>query len=205
MVRKVKYQKIVVLANPMVEEPPKILFTAEAFYLDHLRSICACAETPTSLVEGKSLDEHACYVRHRLSQKGKLLLDQIHRLQCYAWNLCEIYDVTCCSENPKKHLRYQCDFSDNGIISLYAKGVYSYYDVQQIEEFVAFKGAYEIASLIEKYDATLYKSENLPYLNIAMIIMLLMPMLNHILRTTPLSKKRLIFCRSLWKKKLMKL
>ena len=93
-------------------------------------------------------------------KKGKLLLDQIHRLQCYAWNLCEIYDFTCCSENPKKHLPYQCEFSDNGIVSSYAKGVYNYYDVQQIEEFVAFKGAYEIASLIEKYDATLYKSEN---------------------------------------------
>ena len=73
----------------------KIYHTVEAYYLDHLRSLCARAETPTSLVEGKSLDEHACYVRHRLSQKGKLLLDQIHRLQCYAWNLCEIYDVTC--------------------------------------------------------------------------------------------------------------
>ena len=67
---------------------------------------------------------------------------------------------TCCSENPKKHLPYQCEFIDNGILSSYAKGVYSYYDVQQIEEFVAFKGAYEIASLIEKYDATLYKSKN---------------------------------------------
>ena len=88
----------------MVEEPLKIYHTPEAFYLDHLRSLCARAETPTSLVEGKSLDEHACYVRHRLYQEGKLLLDQIHRLQCYAWNLCEIYDVTCCSENPKKHL-----------------------------------------------------------------------------------------------------
>ena len=42
---------------------------------------------------------------------------------------------------------------------MYAKGVYSYYDVQQIEEFVAFKGAYEIASF-EKYDATFHKSEN---------------------------------------------
>ena len=144
----------------MVEEPLKIYHTPEAFYLDHLRSLCARAETPTSLVEGKSLDEHACYVRHRISEKGKLLLDQIHHLQCYAWNLCEIYDVTCCSENPKKHLPYQCLFSDNRIVSSYAKGVYSYYDVQQIEEFVAFKGAYEIASLIEKYDATLYKSEN---------------------------------------------
>ena len=44
-----------------------------------------------------------------------------------------------------------------------------------------------------------------PYLNIAMIIMLLILILNHILRTPPLSKKRLIFCRSLWKKKLMTL
>ena len=59
----------------MVEQPLKIYRTTEAFYLDHLRSLCARAETPTSLVEGKSLDEHACYVRHRLSQKGKLLLD----------------------------------------------------------------------------------------------------------------------------------
>ena len=80
-------------------------------------------------------------------------------MQCYAWNLCEIYDFTCCSEDPKKHLSYQCEFSDNGIVSSYAKGVYNYYDVQQIEEFVAFKGAYEIASLIEKYDATPYKSK----------------------------------------------
>ena len=135
-------------------------------------------------------------------KKGNFLLDQIHRLQCYAWNLCEIYDFTCCSENPKKHLPYQCEFIDNGIVSSYAKGVYNYYDVQQIEEFVAFKGAYEIASLIEKYDATLCKSEI--FANIVMIIMLLMPMLNHILRTSPLSKKRLIFCRKLWKKKLMK-
>ena len=99
-------------------------------------------------------------MQHRISGKGKLVWDQIQRLQCYAWNLCEIYDITCCSENPKKHLPYQCEFSDNGIVSLYAKGVYNYYDVQQIEEFVAFKGAYEIASLIGMYDATLYKYEN---------------------------------------------
>ena len=54
----------------MVEEPLKIYHTTEAFYLDHLRSLCARAETPTSLVEGKSLDEHACFVRHRISEKG---------------------------------------------------------------------------------------------------------------------------------------
>ena len=38
--------------------------------------------------------------------------------------------------------------------------VYGYYDIEQIEEIVVFKGAHEVASLIEKYDITLYKSEN---------------------------------------------
>ena len=60
----------------------------------------------------------------------------------------------------KKHLPYLCEFNDNEILSSYAKGVYSYYDIEQIEEFVAFKGAYEVASLFEKYDITLYESEN---------------------------------------------
>ena len=72
----------------------------KVFYLDHLRSICASAETPTSLVEGKSLDEHAHFVRYRLYEKGKLLWYQINSLLCYDWNLCEI-DFTCCSKNPK--------------------------------------------------------------------------------------------------------
>ena len=130
------------------------------FYLDHLRSICARAETPTSLVEGKSLDEHAHFARHRMSKKGKLLLNKINCLLCYAWNLCELCDFTCCSKNPKKHLPYLCEFNDNEILFFYEKGVYSYYAIEQIEEFFAFKGAYGVDSLIEKYDITLYESEN---------------------------------------------
>ena len=122
----------------------------KVFYLDHLRSLCAHAETPTSLVDGKYLDEHAHVVRHRFSEKGRLLWDQINRLMCYAWNLCEICDFTCCSKNPKKHLPYLCEFNDNEILSSYEKGVYRYYDIEQIEAFVAFKCAYEVASLIEK-------------------------------------------------------
>ena len=75
--------------------------------------------------------------------------------------------------------------------------------MEQIEEFVAFKGAYEIESMFEKYEAfddDVYRPENL-----AMIIMNIIPILMHLLRKSPLSKKRLIFCRNLWKKKLMKL
>ena len=43
------HKKIGVPTKPMVEEPPKIYHTTEAFYFDHLRSLCARAETPTSL------------------------------------------------------------------------------------------------------------------------------------------------------------
>ena len=38
-------KKLVVPTAPMVEEPLKIYRTTEAFYLDHLRSLCARAET----------------------------------------------------------------------------------------------------------------------------------------------------------------
>ena len=75
-----------------------------------------------------TLDQREYFRDYRLTQKGKLLWDKIQRLQCYAWTLCELYDITCCSENPKKRLPYQCEF-DNGIVSSYAKGVYDYYDV----------------------------------------------------------------------------
>ena len=60
-------------------------------------------------------------------------------------------------------LPFQCEFNDNKTLSSYANGIYDYYDVEWIEEFVAFKGAYEIESLFEKYedcDDALYRSEN---------------------------------------------
>src|SRR4051812_17937856 len=99
-------------------------------------------------------------MRHRLSHKGKHLWHQIQTSYCYAECLCHIYDFTCYSNIECKHLPFQCEFNENEILSSYAKGVYDYFDVEKIEEFVAFKGAYEIASLIEKYYDTIHKSEN---------------------------------------------
>ena len=48
---------------------------------------------------------------------------------------------------------------NNETISSYGKGTYDFYDVEQIEEFFAWKGAYEIASLLENVDDAPYKSE----------------------------------------------
>ena len=61
------------------------------------------------------------------------------------------------------HLPFSCKFNDNETLASYANGIYDYYDVEQIEEFVAFKGAYEIESLFEKYenyDDAVYRSKN---------------------------------------------
>src|SRR3954462_5229059 len=93
-------------------------------------------------------------------RKGKHLWDQIQTSYCYAESLCHIYDFTCYSRIDRKHLPFQCEFNENEILYSYAKGVYDYCDVEKIEDFVAFKGAYEIASLIEKYYDTIYKSRN---------------------------------------------
>ena len=129
-------------------------------------------------------------------------------LHWYARQLCLRYDYTCCSRMKAPHLPFSCKFNDDKTLASYANGIYDYYDVEQIEEFVAFMGAYEIESMFKEfenlYDAV-YRPENLAILKFAMPIMNSIPILMHLLRNSPLSKKRLIFCRSLWKKKLMKL
>src|ERR1041385_2590206 len=155
-------------------EPPKYgrMDIFDMFHLDRLRSICDRAKNPTDLVEGKSLDEHTHYTRHRLSEKGKHLWDQIHVSYCHAKLLCYNYDFTCCSNIDRRHLPFQCEFNENEILSSCAKGVYDYFDVEKIEEFVSFKGAYEIASLIEKYHDTIYMSETLRFFLISSRIIL---------------------------------
>ena len=59
-------------------------------------------------------------------------------------------------------LPFSCEFNDNETLASYARGIYDYYDVKRIEEFVAFKGAYETESLFEKYedfDDSVYRPE----------------------------------------------
>ena len=84
-------------------------------------------------------------------------------LQWYAWNLCLRYGYTCCFRLKAPHLPFSCGFNDNKTLASYANGIYDYYDVEQIEEFVAFKGAYEIESLFEMFEAfydDVYRPEN---------------------------------------------
>ena len=120
-------------------------------------------KTPFNFIMGDTLDQREYFRDYRSTQKGKLLWDQFIMLRWYAWDLCLRYDITCCSRMKAPHLPFSCKFNDNETLASYANGIYDYYDVEQIEEFVAFKAAYEIESLFEKYEAfddDVYRPEN---------------------------------------------
>src|SRR3954470_23366418 len=107
---------------------------------------------------GFTKEEKYYYKEHRLSQKGKHLWEQIDKLNTIARNVCSTYNVTYCCRRYK-HLPFQCEYNDNVTISSYVKGNYDFYDVASIEEFIAWKGAFELASLLENTDDSPYKCE----------------------------------------------
>ena len=135
-------KKLGVLAAHGDEEPPKTLdagyVTDIMYYFDNPE------KPPFNLVMGDTLDQHEYFRDYRLTQKGKLLWDQIYMLKWYTRQLCLRYDYTCCSRMKAPHLPFLCKFNDNETLASYARGIYDYYNVEQIEEFVAFMGAYEM-------------------------------------------------------------
>ena len=72
---------------------------------------------------GVTLDQRKYFRDYFLTQKGKLLWDQIEMLQWYAWNLCSRYDYTCCSRMKARHLPFSCESNDNEALASYANGV----------------------------------------------------------------------------------
>ena len=77
---------------------------------------------------------------------------------CSTYNVTYCFDKSCCCRRYK-HLPFQCEYNDDVTISSYVKGNYDFYDVEQIEEYIAFKGAFELASLLENTDDSPYESE----------------------------------------------
>src|SRR3954467_13471751 len=115
-------------------------------------------------------DQQKWYKEHRLPQKGIHLWKQIHQLYEYASNLCSIYNISFCRDESccfmrHKHRAVQCEYNDDETLASYAKRNYDFYDAEEIEEFVAYKGAYEITSLLKNIHDAPYKSESLAILN----------------------------------------
>src|SRR4051812_18123109 len=119
---------------------------------------------------GFTEDQQEYYKEYRLSQKGIHLWRLIHQSYEYAKNLCSIYNISFCRDESccfmrHKHLAFQCEYNEDETLASYAKRNYEFYDAEQIEEFVAFKGAYEITSLLKTIDDAPYKSGSLSILN----------------------------------------
>src|SRR3989337_3394257 len=200
-------KKLGVLAAHGDGEPPK---TLDARYVKEIMHYFDNPEKAThNMMMGVTLDQREYFRHYRLTQKGKLLWDQIYMLRWYAWDLCKRYDFTCCSRMDAPHLPFSCKFNDHETLASYANGIYDYYGVEQIEEFVAFNCVLMKLNLcLKSMKIVMMLFTDLKiflYLNIAMRIMNIMPILMNLLRKSPLSKKRLLFCRNLWKKKLMTL
>ena len=124
-------KKLGVLATHGDGEPPK---TLDAHYVKDIMYYFDNPEkTPFNLIMGVTLDQREYFRDYRLTQKGKLLWDQIHLLKWYAWELCKRHGVTCCSRMKAPHLPFSCKFNDNEILASYANGIYDYYDVEQME------------------------------------------------------------------------
>ena len=62
---------------------------------------------------GVTLDQREYFRDYRLTQKGKLLWDQIYMLHWYARDLRLRYDFTCCSRVDGPHLHFSCKYNDN--------------------------------------------------------------------------------------------
>ena len=97
-------KKIVVLATDGVGEPPKTL--NDCYVKDIMHYFDNPEKTPFNYIMGVMLDQREYFRYYRLTQKGKLLWDQIHMLHWYARDLCLRYDLTCCSRMSAPHLPF---------------------------------------------------------------------------------------------------
>jgi hypothetical protein len=173
------YFTLFLLALLYIENPKKLESFVVVCYclaLSCFLSMVGFFETKSFWQGGFTEEQQNYYEEHRLSQKEKHLWEQINRLYIIARNVCSTYNITYCFDRScccrrYKHLHFQCEYNDDITISSYINENYDFYDVEQIEELIAWKGAFELAYLLENTDDAPYKYEVYDiYLYFALII-----------------------------------
>ena len=100
-------KKLGLLATHGDGEPPK---TLDAHYVkDIMHYFNNPEKTPFNYIMGDTLDQCEYFRDYRLTQKGKILWDQIYMLYWYARQLCLRYDYTCCSRMKAPHLSFHAN------------------------------------------------------------------------------------------------
>jgi hypothetical protein len=90
-------------------------------------------------------------MKYRLSDKGTHLWELLNQLEKYAKNLCLIFGKSFCNDESGCHVRFkhfpfQCACNDNEALASYIKGYCNAYEVERMEEFIAYKVSLTIMS-----------------------------------------------------------
>ena len=136
-------------------------------------------------------------------------MGSIYYVALVCLDLCLRYDITCCSRMKAPHLPFSCKFNDNETLASYANGIYMItMMLNKLKNLLLLRVLMKLNLCLKSMKLLMMMFIGLKillYLDIAMKIMNTTTILMHLLRKSLLSKNRLIFCRKLWKKKLMKL
>jgi hypothetical protein len=62
----------------------------------------------------------------------------ISYLNGVATEICDFYDITCCSRQKNKYFSFQCEYNDDPTIATILKGGYLDYGLEQGNQYAAF-------------------------------------------------------------------
>ena len=99
----------------------------------------------------KMYDAYSEYQSTKEGNRVGKLLKALHKI---ANQFCEIHGITCCNRRVVKHSHYQCRSNSDPIIACYREDECLCPDIEQVEKYIAYVGAHEIDSLLDKFVAT---------------------------------------------------
>ena len=96
----------------------------------------------------KKYDAYSEYQSTKEGNRVGKLLKALHKI---ANQFCELHGITCCNRRVVKHSHYQCKYNSDPIIACYREDECLCPDIEQVEKYIAYVGAHEIDSLLDKF------------------------------------------------------
>ena len=98
------------------------------------------------------------YFEYESTEEGKRMSKLLEALHKIAIQFCELHGITCCNRRVVKHSHYQCKYNSDPIIACYHEDKLLCPDIEQVEKYIAYVGALEIDSLIDKFLTTSHEA-----------------------------------------------
>ena len=94
------------------------------------------------------------YFEYESTKEGTRMRKLLEALQKIAVQFCELHGITCCNRRVVKHSHYQCKYNSDPIIACYREDECLCPDIEEVEKYIAYVGAHEIDSRLNKFLAT---------------------------------------------------